>query len=87
MITTLPLGTTADVDHAVSAARRALMSGPWATMSARDRGAVLLKLADVVKQHEDELAHLETLDGGFPVTQSKNLHLADAIAVSARVCA
>ena len=48
----------------------------------RDSGAILLKLADVLKAHEDELALLETIDCGYPVTQSKNMHLADAIAVS-----
>ena len=65
----------------MAAATHALQKGAWATMSGRDRGGILLKLADVIKQHEEELALLETLDGGFPVTQSKNLHLADAIAV------
>lgn len=81
VICTLPLGNEDDVDAAVHAATTALKSGPWATMSARDRGAILLKLADVVKEHEEELGHLETLDGGFPISQAKNLHLADAIAV------
>ena len=52
-------------------------------MSGRERGAVLLKLADMMQANVDELGTLETLDGGFPITQSVNMHLADAIAVRA----
>ena len=50
-------------------------------MSGRERGAILLKLADMMQASVDELGTLETLDGGFPITQSINMHLADAIAV------
>lgn len=61
----------ADVDLAVKAARRALETGPWATMDARDRGRLINKLADLVEQHLDELAALETLDNGKPIRDSK----------------
>jgi aldehyde dehydrogenase (NAD+) len=57
---------TADVDKAVKAARKAF-NGPWRRMSAAERGRLLTRLAELVEQHADELAHLETLDNGKPV--------------------
>src|SRR5262249_34323476 len=51
-----------DVDRAVKAARRALESGPWATMDAADRGRLLFKLADLIEKNAEELAVLESLN-------------------------
>ena len=56
----------ADVDLAATAARRAFEGGPWARMSPSERGRLLWKLADLVDQHADELAELESLDNGKP---------------------
>ncbi|HMR34262.1 MAG TPA: aldehyde dehydrogenase family protein, partial [Geminicoccus sp.] len=56
----------ADVDVAVAAARRAFESGPWPKMSPSERGRLLWKLAELVDQHADELAELESLDNGKP---------------------
>jgi aldehyde dehydrogenase (NAD+) len=56
----------ADVDKAVKAARKAF-HGPWQKMSAAERGRLLTRLAELVEQHADELASLETLDNGKPV--------------------
>src|SRR5215470_7944647 len=50
-----------DVDKAVRAARRALESGPWATMDAADRGKLMYELADLIEKHSQELAALESL--------------------------
>jgi aldehyde dehydrogenase (NAD+) len=55
----------ADVDRAVKAAREAL-SGPWRKIPAAERGRLLARLADLVEQHSEELAHLESLDNGKP---------------------
>jgi aldehyde dehydrogenase (NAD+) len=55
-----------DIDHAVKAARKAF-HGPWRRMSAADRGRLLTRLAELVEEHADELARLETLDNGKPV--------------------
>ncbi|ABE29390.1 aldehyde dehydrogenase family protein [Paraburkholderia xenovorans LB400] len=55
-----------DIDLAVAAARRAL-DGPWGRFKPFDRQAVLLKLADLVETHFDELALLDTLDMGGPI--------------------
>jgi aldehyde dehydrogenase (NAD+) len=60
-------GDRADIDLAVKAARHAFETGPWPKMNASDRGRLLYRLADLVEQNRDELAHLETLDNGKPV--------------------
>ena len=60
-----------DVDAAVKAARRAFDNGPWPRMDARDRGALLYKLADLVEQNQEELAALETLDNGKPLADAR----------------
>jgi aldehyde dehydrogenase (NAD+) len=60
-----------DVDRAVAAARRALEEGPWATTDARDRGALLHRLADAIEAHREELAVLETLDCGKRIADSR----------------
>ena len=54
----------ADVDKAVAAGRRAFERGAWKKMAGADRGALLLRLADLVEKHADELAILESLDNG-----------------------
>ncbi|MBW4641641.1 MAG: aldehyde dehydrogenase family protein [Goleter apudmare HA4340-LM2] len=59
-----------DVDQAVQAARKAFSSGEWPKMSATRRGELLYKLADLIEQHIDELARLETLDNGKPLQDS-----------------
>jgi len=56
-----------DIDAAVAAARRAFEEGPWRKFKPFDRQAVLLKLADLVDKHFDELALLDTLDMGGPI--------------------
>lgn len=66
---------TADVDRAVKAARSAFEDGEWAHMSARRRGELLFVLANLIEQHRDELARLETLDNGKPLSQSLTVDL------------
>ena len=65
-------GDSADIDLAVKAARKAFDSGPWRKMDARDRGRLLYKFADLIEDHIDELADLETLDNGKPLAESRN---------------
>jgi acyl-CoA reductase-like NAD-dependent aldehyde dehydrogenase len=61
---------SADVDAAVAAARRAFESPSWAGISPHARTRYLLKIADAVESHADELAVLETLDNGMPLAAS-----------------
>ena len=63
-------GDKADIDLAVKAARKAFESGPWARMNPSERGGLMLKLADAVEKHKDELAALESLDNGKPINDS-----------------
>lgn len=67
----VPQGNEADVDAAVKAARKAFESGPWSKMDARDRGRVMNKLADVIEANLEELAALETLDNGKPISDAR----------------
>jgi aldehyde dehydrogenase (NAD+) len=68
-------GDKADIDLAVKAARKAFEEGPWRKMSARDRGALLHKLADLIEKNAEELAALETLDNGKPLRDSLHVDL------------
>ncbi|MHC2425971.1 aldehyde dehydrogenase (NAD+) [Bradyrhizobium elkanii] len=67
VIATVAEGNEADVDRAVAAARRAF-EGPWRTMRAAERGHILLRWAELLKQHADEIAALESLDAGKPIS-------------------
>ena len=73
-------GDREDVDAAVAAARSAFDHGPWRRISASDRGKLLNRLADLIEKHADELAELESLDNGKPVSVAKAADLPLAIA-------
>lgn len=61
----------ADVDIAVKAARKAFDTGVWRRMDARERGNIMLRFADLIEKHTDELAALEALDNGKPASIAK----------------
>jgi aldehyde dehydrogenase (NAD+) len=65
-IATIAEGDAEDVDRAVATARRAF-EGPWRTMRAAERGNILLKWAQLLRDHADELVELESLDAGKPI--------------------
>jgi len=73
----------AEVDQAVAAARKAFddPKGPWRKMSASERGRLIWKLADLMEQHIEELAELETLDNGKPIFESRYVDMPMAIDV------
>ena len=60
-------GDREDIDHAVQAARKAFEVGPWSKMTASERGRLIWKLADLLEQHTEEFAQLESLDNGKPL--------------------
>ncbi len=64
-------GDRADIDVAVQAARRAFDSGPWTRLTASERGKLVWKLADLLEEHTEEFATLETLDNGKPLTVAR----------------
>lgn len=53
-----------DIDVAVKAAHKALKDPTWKLLPATDRGVLLLKLADLIEQHKETLATIETWDNG-----------------------
>ncbi len=64
-------GDGADIDRAVKAARKAFESGPWPSLSPSERGRLLWKLGDLLEQHLEEFAELESLDNGKPLSVAR----------------
>jgi phenylacetaldehyde dehydrogenase len=71
-------GSAEDIDRAVRAARRAFDEGPWSRMTASERGRIIWRIGDLILEHADELAQLESLDNGkpFAVAQAADVPLA-----------
>jgi aldehyde dehydrogenase (NAD+) len=63
-----------DVDAAVAAARAAL-DGPWAKLSARERGKLVWKIGERLMERADEIARLETLHNGKPIFESRHIEV------------
>jgi len=70
----------ADVDKAVAAARAAFERGPWRKTQASERGRLLNRLADLIEQHTDELAALEAMDNGKPVSIARAVDVPASVA-------
>src|SRR5438270_1502862 len=83
VLTQIAEASAAEVDQAVAAARKAFddPKGAWRKMSASERGRLIWKLADLMEQHIDELAELETLDNGKPIFESRYVDMPMAIDV------
>jgi len=62
------IAQVADVDRAVGSARAAFEDGPWSRMTTSDRGKLLWRLGDLIERNQSELALLETLNNGKPIT-------------------
>jgi len=60
-----------DVDEAVAAARAALDSPAWAGLAPAERARILWRVGDLIDEHAEELAQLETLDQGQPIGVSR----------------
>lgn len=68
-----------DVDRAVQAARRSFESGAWSKMSPTGRKEVLLRLAELIEKHSDEIAILEALDAGKPITDCMTIDMPETV--------
>ncbi|MFG2964997.1 aldehyde dehydrogenase family protein [Streptomyces sp. NPDC048288] len=68
VITTVAEAGAADVDAAVRAAREAFDAGEWSGLSGRERGRVLHRIAELIRENAEEIAALESLDVGKPIT-------------------
>ena len=69
ILATIAEGDAEDIERAVAAARRAF-EGPWSKFKPFERQKLLLKLADLVERHFEELAALDTLDMGAPISRT-----------------
>lgn len=68
-----------DVNMAVSAAKQAFENGEWTKISARERGRLLFKLADLMEQYKEELATIESIDSGAVYTLALKTHIGMSI--------
>jgi phenylacetaldehyde dehydrogenase len=59
-------GDAEDIDRAVRAARAAFDEGPWSRLTPSERGRIIWRIGDLILEHADELAQLESLDNGKP---------------------
>ncbi len=67
-VASFPVAGAGDVDRAVRAARRAFDEGPWPRARASERIRVLRRVADLVREHGDELLKLQALDNSVPLS-------------------
>lgn len=72
-------GQSADVDRAVQSARQAWRDKRWRGLAPTERMAVLLRWADLIEAHNEELALLETLDMGKPISDVLNIDLPEVL--------
>src|SRR5487761_1846731 len=59
-------GDAEDINRAVQAARKAFDDGPWSRMTPSERGRIIWRIGDLILEHAEELAQLESLDNGKP---------------------
>jgi betaine-aldehyde dehydrogenase len=71
VIATVTESDSGDIEAAVDAARAAFDAGPWADTRGPERATKLFKLADLIDQHAEELAHLDTLNNGKPLREAR----------------
>ena len=74
IVAKVPSAAVSDLDTAVSAARAALY-GPWAKLSARERGRLVRRLGERLLDRADEVARLETLHNGKPISESRHIEI------------
>uniref|UniRef100_A0A3Q0QS14 10-formyltetrahydrofolate dehydrogenase n=1 Tax=Amphilophus citrinellus TaxID=61819 RepID=A0A3Q0QS14_AMPCI len=73
------LAQISDVDRAVAAAKEAFEEGEWGKMNPRDRGRLIYKLADLMEEHQEELATIEAIDSGAVYTLALKTHVGMSI--------
>ncbi len=73
-LSSIALASDADVDRAVKAARKAY-NGPWSKLSAADRGKYIYRIARILQERAREFAVIESLDGGKPIRESRDIDI------------
>ncbi|MGF6782007.1 aldehyde dehydrogenase [Paraburkholderia sp. GAS334] len=79
LLTDVTWAGASEVDRAVAAARRSFTAGVWAGKNPRQRKVILQRWADLLEQHFDELALLETLDAGKPIADTATVDLPSSV--------
>ncbi|MEU1690085.1 aldehyde dehydrogenase [Streptomyces hirsutus] len=81
VIGSVPSGCREDVDRAVAAARRALDTGPWPSMTLEERVAILERFRGLLLERSEDLAQLITAEMGCPITQSRNVQVVNPVGI------
>ena len=71
-LSSVALASSADVDRAVKAARKAY-NGAWSKMAAADRGKYIYRIARILQERAREFSVIESLDGGKPIRESRDI--------------
>lgn len=79
-LATVPAGSVHDLDLAVEAARRAFDDGPWPQYPPRVRKELMLRFADLIESHRDELALMVSLEMGKPIDDAWGIELRAVLA-------
>ena len=80
LIRDVPVGSAAQAERAVLAARRAFDSGPWSTLTPRERAGLLLELADLMERHAEDLVEVVVSEVGSPISLSRSMQVGMPIA-------
>uniref|UniRef100_A0A8D0L3I1 10-formyltetrahydrofolate dehydrogenase n=1 Tax=Sphenodon punctatus TaxID=8508 RepID=A0A8D0L3I1_SPHPU len=75
VIAKVSYASVGDVDKAVAAAKEAFENGEWGKMNARERGILMYRLADLMEEHQEELATIEAIDSGAVYTLALKTHV------------
>ena len=73
VVTQLHAASLADVEEAIDGAQRAFRESGWAQRKPHERAAVLYRIAELIRAQGEELAQLQRLDNGKPITETRNL--------------
>ena len=79
MLTEIAEAGQPEVNAAVAAARKALRQGPWPMMTGAERGRILRRLAELMRERSEELVLIESLDAGKPLAATRRMDLPAAI--------
>lgn len=66
-------GRSGDIEQAVKAAKQAFVEGPWKTMKVKKRLAYINRIADLIDEEVENIAYLESLDTGLPISQTRKM--------------
>ena len=79
VIARVQAGGPEDIDRAVAAARRSIEDGRWSRLAPAERKKVLLRFAALIEANTEELATLDSLEGGKPITDTREVDLPETV--------